>query len=748
MYEIKKKEVLNENIVRLDVYAPRIAKKAKPGQFIMFRIDEKGERVPLTIADTNPEEGTVAIILQTIGGSTLRLSQKEVGDTILDFVGPLGIPTHVESNVKRVCVVGGGVGCAIAFPQAKYLHSIGLEVDIIAGFRSKDIVILEKEMKENSTNLYITTDDGTYGEKGFVTNKLEELINEKGAYDLVIAIGPVVMMKFVCKVTEKYNVKTIVSLNPIMIDGTGMCGCCRVKVDGQMKFACVDGPDFDGHLVDFDELMQRNTVFKTEEKEYLDHVCNLDKQAEKLEAREKYKINMANEKVPMPQQDGNVRNKNFDEVTLGYTEEMAMEEAKRCLDCKHKPCVNGCPVNVRIPEFVKEVAYGEFEKAFEIITSTNSLPAVCGRVCPQESQCEQQCVRGIKGEPVAIGRLERFVADWHMKNINKPISKPASNNKKVAVLGGGPSGLTCASDLAKLGYQVTVFEAFHTIGGVLIYGIPEFRLPKAIVKKEVDKLEALGVKFELNSIAGRAISIEELKADGFEAIYVATGAGLPSFMNIEGEGLKGVYSANEYLTRINLMKAYLEGYETPIQKSKKVAIVGGGNVAMDAARCAKRVGADDVYIVYRRDRDGMPARHEEIHHAEEEEIKLELLTNPIRVVGDEEGKVIGLECVRMELGEPDASGRRSPQVIEGSNFILDVDTVIMSIGTSPNPLLADVTEGLDRNKKGCIVVDETMKTTLDGVYAGGDATVGAATVIYAMGCGKVAADSIHKSLSK
>ncbi|MFV0520791.1 MAG: NADPH-dependent glutamate synthase [Lachnospirales bacterium] len=457
---------------------------------------------------------------------------------------------------------------------------------------------------------------------------------------------------------------------------------------------------------------------------------------------------MANEKVPMPQQDGNVRNKNFDEVTLGYTKEMAMEEAKRCLDCKHKPCVNGCPVNVRIPEFVKEVAYGEFERAFEIITSTNSLPAVCGRVCPQESQCEEKCVRGIKGEPVAIGRLERFVADWYMANVKKDMVKPASLNKKVAVLGAGPSGLTCASDLAKLGYEITVFEAFHTIGGVLIYGIPEFRLPKAIVKKEVDNLKSLGVKFELNTIAGRAVSIEELKEDGFEAIYVATGAGLPSFMGIEGEGLKGVYSANEYLTRINLMKAYVEGYETPIQKSKSVAIVGGGNVAMDAARCAKRVGAENVYIVYRRDKDNMPARHEEIHHAEEEEIELQLLTNPLRVVGDEEGKVVGLECIKMELGEPDESGRRSPKAIEGSNFILEVDTVIMSIGTSPNPLLADVTEGLDRNKKGCIIVDDKMETTLSNVYAGGDATVGAATVIYAMGCGKVAAKSIHDALSK
>ncbi len=744
MFEIKNKKILNDNTVRLDIYAPRIAKKALPGQFIMFRIDEKGERVPLTIADTDKEKGTVSIILQAIGGSTYKLSQKEIGDYIQDFVGPLGKPTHVSDNVKKVCVVGGGVGCAIAFPQAKYLHNKGLEVDIIAGFRNKDIVILEDEMKENSSNLYITTDDGSYGEKGFVTDKLEQLISEKGKYDVVIAIGPVIMMKFVSKVTEKHNIDTIVSLNPLMIDGTGMCGCCRVKVNGEMKFACVDGPDFDAHEIDFDELMQRNTVFKKEEKSMLDHACNLDKQAENLEKIEK---NMSPTKVPMPQQEGNVRNKNYDEVTYGYTEEMAIEEARRCLDCKHKPCVAGCPVNVRIPEFIGQVARGNFEKAFEIITSTNSLPAVCGRVCPQETQCEERCVRAIKGESVGIGRLERFVADWYMANIDKKIQKPKSNGKKVAILGAGPSGLTCASDLAKSGFDVTVFEAFHTVGGVLVYGIPEFRLPKSIVKKEVQNLEALGVKFELNVIAGRTVSIEDLEEEGFEAVYIATGAGLPTFMGIEGEGLIGVYSANEYLTRINLMKAYIDEYDTPIQKSKKVAVIGGGNVAMDAARCAKRIGADDVYIVYRRDRDSMPARLEEIHHAEEEEIELKLLTNPVKIIGDDNGKVTGIECLKMELGEPDESGRRRPQPIEGSNFIVEVDTVIMSIGTSPNPLVAEETEGVDVNKWGCIVVDDNMKTTRDKIYAGGDATVGAATVIYAMGCGKQAASAIISELS-
>ncbi len=746
MYKIVRKEVLNENVVLLDVYAPLIAKKAQPGQFIIFRVDENGERVPLTISDFDREKGIVTIIFQLIGKSTIVLAQKEVGDFILDFVGPLGIPTHFPKDAKRVCVVGGGVGCAIAFPQAKYLHSIGVEVDIIAGFRSKDIIILEDEMKNNSTNLYITTDDGTYGEKGFVTDKLKSLIEEKGKYDLVITIGPVIMMKFVSLVTKEYDIKTLVSLNPIMIDGTGMCGCCRVNVDGEVKFACVDGPDFDGHLVDYDELMQRNGLYKKEENEMKDHACNLLKMGEEHE--KKIERNMSLEKVKMPEQPGDVRNKNYEEVSLGYTDEMAIEEAKRCLDCKHKPCVSGCPVNVRIPEFIMQVALGEFEKAYEIIASTNALPAVCGRVCPQETQCEQQCVRGKKGEPVAIGRLERFVADWYMKNITPTVVKPEANGKKVAVIGAGPSGLTCAGDLAKKGYDVTIFEAFHEPGGVLVYGIPEFRLPKAIVKKEVENLQKLGVKIELNMIIGRVLTLDELFEDGFNAIYVASGAGLPSFLGVEGEGLVGVYSANEFLTRVNLMKAYKEESDTPIKKAKRVAVIGGGNVAMDAARCAKRVGADEVYIIYRRSREEMPARLEEIHHAEEEGIELKLLNNPIKFIGDENGNVVGMECVKMELTEPDENGRRRPVEVEGSNFIIDVDAVILSVGTKPNPMIATTTEGMEIAKNGCILVDDNGKTTKDFVYAGGDATVGAATVIYAMGCGKTAAEAIDNDLSK
>ena len=456
--------------------------------------------------------------------------------------------------------------------------------------------------------------------------------------------------------------------------------------------------------------------------------------------------NMNPRKLPMPEQEPGMRSHNFDEVALGYTAEMAVEEALRCLQCKNPACVAGCPVNIHIPEFIAQVAKGDFAAAYEVISQTNALPAISGRVCPQESQCEARCVRGIKGESVAIGRLERFVADWYRQNVNAMPQKPASNGHKVAVVGSGPAGLTCASDLAGLGYEVTVYEAFHTAGGVLVYGIPEFRLPKAIVAGEVDKLSALGVDMETDVVIGKTLSIDELFAMGYEAVFVGSGAGLPMFMGIPGESLSGVYSANEYLTRINLMKAYREGYDTPIKHSRAVAVVGGGNVAMDACRCAKRLGAEKVYIVYRRGEEEMPARNEEIHHAREEGIEFQLLTNPVEILG-EGGKVTGMKCVRMELGEPDESGRRRPVEVPGSEFVLDVDTVIMSLGTSPNPLIRSTTPGLEANRKGCLVVnEETMATTREGVYAGGDAVTGAATVILAMGAGKKAAEHIHQYL--
>ena len=454
--------------------------------------------------------------------------------------------------------------------------------------------------------------------------------------------------------------------------------------------------------------------------------------------------NMSLKKVVMPEQDPQIRARNFKEVTLGYTAEMAIEEANRCLGCKNPKCVEGCPVNVRIPEFIKKVQEGDFKAAYEIITSTNALPALSGRVCPQETQCEAKCVRGIKGEPVAIGRLERFVADWYRENVNAMPEKAESNGIKVAVVGSGPAGMTAASDLAKLGYQVTMFEALHTAGGVLVYGIPEFRLPKAIVANEITKLQAQGVEVMTNMVIGRVLTIDELFEMGYKAVFVGSGAGLPMFMNIPGEALKGVMSANEYLTRTNLMKAYDENADTPVIKSKAVAVVGGGNVAMDAARCAMRLGAEHVYVVYRRGEAEMPARLEEQHHAKEEGIEFKTLCNPIEIVADENGRVNGMKCIRMELGEPDASGRRRPIEVPDSEFMLDVDTVIMSLGTNPNPLIRSTTPGLETNRKGCLIVNENEMTTREGVFAGGDAVTGAATVILAMGAGKKGAAAIDR----
>ena len=457
--------------------------------------------------------------------------------------------------------------------------------------------------------------------------------------------------------------------------------------------------------------------------------------------------NMSPKKNPMPSQAPDIRNKNFSEVALGYSEETAIDEANRCLNCKNMPCVSGCPVKIHIPAFIKEVADGNFEKAYEIISKSSSLPAVCGRVCPQERQCESKCVRGIKGESVGIGRLERFVADWHNKHSKEAPKKPQPNGYKVAVIGSGPAGLTCAGDLAKKGYEVTVFEALHLAGGVLVYGIPEFRLPKAIVQKEIDGLIALGVKIETNMVIGKVLSIDELLESGFDAIFIGSGAGLPKFMGIPGENLNGVYSANEFLTRVNLMKAYKDDAKTPIKQNKKVAVVGGGNVAMDAARCAKRLGADEVYIVYRRSEAELPARAEEVEHAKEEGIIFKILTNPTEILADENGFVGGIKCVEMELGEPDESGRRRPKVKENSEFKIDVDCVIMALGTSPNPLIKSTTKGLETKDWGGIIADEeTGLTSRARIYAGGDAVTGAATVILAMGAGKAAAEAIMRDI--
>ena len=741
--EIVEKRILAPSITMYRLYVPDIAKKVKAGQFVVVRGDDMAERIPLTVADFDRKKGTITIIFQEVGTSTQKLAKFEQGSTLIDVVGPLGKPSHIEKFGTVVCV-GGGVGVAPVLPIAKALLEAGNEVISIIGARTQGMLILEEEMKKASTTVHVTTDDGTYGHHGFVTDVLKKIIEERGANNiaLVVGIGPVIMMKAVSDVTRPTGIKTVVSLNTIMVDGTGMCGCCRATIGGETKFVCVDGPEFDGHAVDFPELVLRQKMYNREERRALwDHKC-------KIEAQEKA-IKKARKRVKMPEQAPKQRIQNFAEVALGYTKENAMMEAQRCLGCKKPPCVEGCPVNVQIPQFIQKIKEGDFMGAIHTIKETNSLPAVCGRVCPQESQCESKCILGKKSEPVAIGRLERFAADYELGlgDVRVP-AKPKKTGKKVAIIGAGPAGLTVAGELTKKGHEVSIYEALHKAGGVLVYGIPEFRLPKAIVQREVDYLEKLGAKVKVDSIVGQTVTLDELFAQGYDAAFIGTGAGLPYFLNIPGENLNGVYSANEFLTRANLMKAYLfPEYDTPIRVGSKVAVIGGGNVAMDSARVSKRLGAD-VYLVYRRSRDEMPARAEEAHHAEEEGIDFRLLTNPIRVVGDEAGWVKGLECVKMELGEPDASGRRRPVEIKGSNFVLDVDVVIVAIGQGPNPILTSTTPDLELKKSGNIVADEeTGQTSRKGVFAGGDIVTGAATVILAMGAGRKAAKAIDEYLA-
>ena len=755
---IKSKKILNNLTTSMTIDAPLIASKAKAGQFIILKISETGERIPLTISDFDREKGTITIIYQKVGKTTYLLDKLNEGDFIQDVVGPLGKPTNLE-GYKRFLLIAGGTGTAIIYPQAKAIKEMDKtnKVDIISGFKNKDLIILEEEMSKICDDLVVMTDDGSYGKKGFVTEELKKkLSNDK--YDLVIAIGPLPMMKAVSEITKEFNTKTIVSMNPIMIDGTGMCGGCRVKVNGKFKFACIDGPDFDGHEVDFDDTINR---LKTYEKIEREDSCNLfnlttdgkENDSSDKEQEEKY-LNKEqkddnNKKTKAIEQSPETRQHNFSEVSLGYDEELAKKEASRCLGCKKPSCVSGCPVNIDIPKFINYIKNDDYMNAYMTITESNALPAICGRVCPQEKQCESKCIRGIKGEPVGIGYLERFVADWYFnnkkdENIKKTVEK---NGKKVAIVGSGPSGLTCAAELIKLGYDVTVFEALHKPGGVLSYGIPEFRLPKDIVEKEIDSLKNNGVEFETNTIIGKTLTVNDLWDQNFSAIYIASGAGLPKFMGIEGEQLIGVYSANEFLTRINLMKAYKENYDTPILKSNSIAVIGGGNVAMDAARCAKRLGAKNVYIVYRRSEKEMPARLEEINHAKEEDIEFKLLSNPIEILGNQ-NKVNGLKCVKMMLSEPDESGRKSVIPIENSEFVIEVDSVVIAIGNVPNPIVKDSSFGISTKDNGCIIIDENSMTSKDLIFAGGDAVSGAATVILAMEAGKKAAHSIDEKLSR
>ena len=771
MNKIISKERFSEKVFKFEIEAPLIAKSRKAGHFVIVRVGEKGERMPLTIAGSDVKKGTITLVVQEVGLSSTRLCELNEGDYITDVVGPLGQATHIEKFGTVVCA-GGGVGVAPMLPIVQALKAAGNRVITVLAGRNKDLIILEKEMRESSDEVIIMTDDGSYGRKGLVTEGVEEVIKREKV-DKCFAIGPAIMMKFVCLLTKKYEIPTDVSLNTIMVDGTGMCGACRITVGGKTKFVCVDGPEFDGHQVNFDEMLKRMGAFKNIEREEmhkLESECEATKEIDEnsrnaawrqeLRKSMKPKERTAIPRVEMNELDPEYRSHSRkEEVNQGLTAEQAVTEAKRCLDCANPGCTEGCPVGIDIPRFIKNIERGEFLEAAKTLKETSALPAVCGRVCPQEKQCESKCIHlKMNEKPVAIGYLERFAADYERESgqISVPVIAD-KNGIKIAVIGSGPAGLAFAGDMAKFGYDVTVFEALHEIGGVLKYGIPEFRLPKAIVQKEVDNLTAMGVDMETNTVIGKTLTIDELFEQGFEAVFVGSGAGLPNFMNIPGEAYKGVYSANEFLTRSNLMKAYKADPVTPIMKGGNVAVVGGGNVAMDAARTALRLGADKVYIVYRRSLEELPARREEVEHAMEEGIEFKLLNNPVEILGynnpddkrdPKNGFVTGMKCIRMELGEPDEKGRRRPVPVPGSEFVLDVNTVIIAIGTSPNPLIKSTTKGLEVNKKGGIVVEEgTGLTSREGVYAGGDAVTGAATVISAMGAGKAAAKAIDEYLS-
>ena len=786
MNKIIRKEQFSEKVYLFEVEAPLIARSRKAGNFVIIRVGEKGERVPLTIADADIEKGTITIVVQKVGLSSTKLCRLNAGDYITDVVGPLGNPTKIEKYGTVICA-GGGVGIAPMLPIAKALKAAGNRVlSVIAG-RNKELVILEDEVRACSDELIIMTDDGSYGEKGVVTIGIEKLIQQEHI-DKVFAIGPPIMMKFCCLLTGKYNIPTDVSLNTIMVDGTGMCGACRLTIGGKTKFVCIDGPEFDGALVDWDEMFKRMGTFKRAEQEEMEHfeehlgnaanggqkpgVHRLDvsqvmdetptdepmevltdRNAEwrkALRASMKPKERTAIERVVMPELEPEYRiTTRYEEVNKGLTKQMALTEAKRCLDCAKPTCVEGCPVNIDIPSFVKNIERGQFLAAAKVLKNTSALPAVCGRVCPQEKQCESRCIHLKMNEPaVAIGYLERFAADYEREsgNMSVPALEP-SNGIKVAVVGSGPAGLSFAGDMAKRGYDVYVFEALHEIGGVLKYGIPEFRLPNSIVDVEIDNLRKMGVHFQTDCIIGKTITIDQLEQSGFKGIFVGSGAGLPNFMNIPGENLINVMSSNEYLTRVNLMDAANPTTDTPLNIGKKVLVVGGGNTAMDSCRTAKRLGAD-VTIVYRRSETEMPARAEEVKHAKEEGINFMCLHNPIEYVADENGAVKQAVLQVMTLGEPDASGRRSPVPVEGKTVTIDTDQVIVAIGVSPNPLVPKSIKDLELGRKNTIVVNEEMQSSRPEIFAGGDIVRGGATVILAMGDGRRAAANMDKQLRK
>ena len=778
MNKIIRKIQYSEKVYRFDVEAPLIAKSRKAGNFVIIRVDANSERMPLTIADADIEKGTITLVVQKVGLSSTKLCNLNEGDEIHDVVGPLGNPTHIE-NFGTVLCAGGGVGVAPMLPIIKALKAAGNRVlSVIAG-RSKDLVIMEDEVRASSDELIIMTDDGSYGEKGVVTVGMEKLIQQEHI-DKAFAIGPPIMMKFCCLLTQKYNLPTDVSLNTIMVDGTGMCGACRLTIGGKTKFVCIDGPEFDGALVDWDEMFKRMGTFKDVEREEMEHfeehlatveaakkkestdvtmdveptnesvaeLTNRDAEWRKaLRASMKPKERTSIERVKMPELDPVYRaTTRTEEVNIGLTKEMALTEAKRCLDCPKPSCMEGCPVNINIPSFVKNIERGQFLAAAKVLKNTSALPAVCGRVCPQEKQCESRCVHLKMNKPaVAIGYLERFAADYERQsgNISIPEKDPA-NGIKVAVVGSGPAGLSFAGDMAKKGFDVTVFEALHEIGGVLKYGIPEFRLPNAIVDVEIENLQKMGVKFVADCIVGKTIGVKELEKQGFKGIFVASGAGLPNFMNIPGENALNIMSSNEYLTRVNLMDAANPHTDTPINLGKNVVVVGGGNTAMDSCRTAKRLGAN-VTLVYRRSEAEMPARLEEVKHAKEEGITFLTLHNPKEYEADEKGAVKSVILDVMQLGEPDASGRRRPEAT-GETIKLECDQVIVAVGVSPNPLVPQSIEGLELGRKNTIAVNEQMQSSQPAIYAGGDIVRGGATVILAMGDGRKAALNMAQQL--